>query len=176
MSDEPSNDAASSAGESSIAPGDHKELANGLIFIHTALGGAMAGAQQLSAHVYALTELLVAKGVVSLHEFEERRRIINEQMMTQMREKWLGARMQAEETDKYDPRHEVQIDCANRLHLCKAACCRLGFYLSKQDLEEGAVRWDLSRPYHIAQNENGYCTHCDASALTCTIRSRRPVP
>ena len=63
------------------------------------------------------------------------------------------------EYDKYAFEHAAEIDCASRVHLCKAACCRLPFALSNQDVREGIVRWDLGQPYLIEHASDGYCTH-----------------
>lgn len=80
-----------------------------------------------------------------------------------------------QEKDKY-AFESVQIDCESRLHLCKAACCKLGFAVSKQDVEEGVVKWNFARPYFIAQAANGYYIHMDRNKLNCTIHAHRPVP
>lgn len=150
-------------------------LAQGLIAAHDAIGGNMASVQQLSAHVYALTETLLNGGVISLHVLDERKQAINQKMMAELPEKWVGARMLADEGDKYDAEREVLIDCKTRVQHCKAACCKLGFYLSRQDLEEGVVRWDFRRPYHVAQTDDGYCVHCTNGTRECNIWKNRPV-
>jgi Fe-S-cluster containining protein len=156
-------------------PTPETETAKALIYAHNAIGSNLAGTQQISASVYALTELLIAKGVIGLQELEERKESINKRMMAQMQEKWLGARMLADETNKYDARTEVAIDCEARIPLCKASCCKLSFYLSRQDLEEGVVRWEFGRPYHIAHNAEGYCVHCDDATKKCSVRANRPL-
>jgi Fe-S-cluster containining protein len=165
---------AASALDASL-PTPETETAKALIYAHNAIGSNLAGTQQISASVYALTELLIAKGVIGLQELEERKESINKRMMAQMQEKWLGARMLADETDKYDARAEVAIDCEARIPLCKASCCKLSFYLSRQDLEEGVVRWEFGRPYHIAHNAKGYCVHCDDATKKCSVRANRPL-
>jgi hypothetical protein len=150
-------------------------LAKGLIFAHNAIGNNIVSIQKVAAHLYALTEALVNKGVLSLYEVDQRKQTIDQQMMAQMREKWMGARMLADENDKYDPENEVLTDCETRRIHCKAICCRLGFYLSQQDLEEGIIRWDFGRPYHIAQGEDGYCVYRDPRTHKCTIWTHRPL-
>ena len=156
-------------------PTPETEVAKALIYAHNAIGSNLAGTQQVSASVYALTELLIAKGVTGLQELEERKASINQKMMANMAEKWLDAPMLADETNKYDAKAEVAIDCEARIPLCKASCCKLSFYLSRQDLEEGKVRWEFGRPYHIAHNEKGYCVHCDDTTRKCSVRENRPL-
>ena len=73
----------------------------------------------------------------------------------------MGVVYQKPEQDKYSFEGGAGIDCENRLHLCQAACCKLPFALSKQDVEEGVVRWDFSAPYLIAHGPDGYCQHLD---------------
>jgi hypothetical protein len=75
--------------------------------------------------------------------------------------------------DKYKVA-SADIDCAARMPLCKARCCTLSFELSEQDLDEGGIRWELSEPYLIRHNKDGYCTHIDRATLGCTIYDQRP--
>ena len=71
---------------------------------------------------------------------------------------------------------EVTIDCAARVSLCRAACCRLNFALSRQDVREGIVRWDMERPYLIAREPNGCCSHLEAGSMACAVWKNRPAP
>jgi hypothetical protein len=68
----------------------------------------------------------------------------------------------------------VEIDCAARLPLCHAACCRLRVPLTRQDLDEGVVQWDADRPYLNRQRADGYCVHCDPVGHRCHVYERRP--
>jgi hypothetical protein len=63
-----------------------------------------------------------------------------------------------------------------RIHLCQAACCQLWFPLSKQDVQEGIVQWDLRYPCIIAQDEESYCKHLERGTCHCSIYAQRPVP
>ena len=78
--------------------------------------------------------------------------------------------------DKYTLPRQVRIDCENRRHLCRAACCALTFTLSRQDIEEGIIRWDTDTPYRIARDSKGYCRHIDKETLQCRAYEHRPIP
>ena len=49
------------------------ELSKGLMYVHQKLGAGILKHQELVAHVYALTESLVAVGALELREFEARK-------------------------------------------------------------------------------------------------------
>ena len=80
------------------------------------------------------------------------------------------------EYDKYTFDKEADVDCESRLDTCKAICCKLPFALSKQDVEEGIIRWEFGRPYLIAHGNDGYCVHMDRDTYKCTVREHRTVP
>jgi hypothetical protein len=69
---------------------------------------------------------------------------------------------------------QVEIDCDARLTLCRAACCRLRVPLTRQDLDEGVIRWDADQPYLVRQREDGYCIHCDPASHRCRVYDQRP--
>ncbi|MEZ4361328.1 MAG: hypothetical protein R3B48_14175 [Kofleriaceae bacterium] len=153
-----------------------REIERGFMSVNNRVQDQTVQLQRLAAHVYTLTELLVNDAVVSLEELEQRRSATYEQMRAEHPLRWLTAKVHHLESDKYDPKQEVLIDCASRLSLCRAACCRMTFYLSNQDLEEGVIRWDLARPYRVKQRADGYCVHCAPEERTCAVWSARPQP
>jgi len=152
----------------------HPQLSRGLRYVHQKLGDRILGHHELAAHVYALTESLIASGVLSLQDFESRKKLRAEQMMSAALTEWEGAEVLSDDTDKYRVK-ETLIDCDQRMHLCKAACCRLDFFLSRQDLEEGVVRWDVGRPYAIGKRADGWCTHCAPGSKKCEVHAQRPL-
>ena len=83
---------------------------------------------------------------------------------------------------KYDFPGGALVDCENRVHVCRAACCKLPLALSKEDVEEGALRWELGQPYMIAHTADGYCVHMDRETRRCGVYgvsarpSRPPAP
>lgn len=77
---------------------------------------------------------------------------------------------------RLDPPNESpppNINCAERLHLCKAACCKLNFALTPAEVKAGKVAWEPEFPYLIAHQPNGYCAHIDGE-LRCKIYEDRP--
>lgn len=67
-----------------------------------------------------------------------------------------------------------EIDCASRLHLCNARCCALAVELSRQDLEEGRIKWEIDEPYVMKRESDGYCTYLDREDGRCVAYDRRP--
>jgi hypothetical protein len=76
--------------------------------------------------------------------------------------------------DKYTVEHGEPVDCAARLHLCRAKCCSFHVELSQQDLEEGKLRWDLLEPYVLLRGADGYCRYLDRDTGRCTTYDDRP--
>jgi Fe-S-cluster containining protein len=151
------------------------EIASGLQFTHNQATANTRKLLEVASFAYAAIDLLAEKGLLQIEELDERQKTIARRLVEKFIDQGMGLTYQEKEQDKYafEP---VQINCAERVHLCKAACCRLQFALSKQDVEEGIVKWNFARPYHIARDANGYCAHMDSNELRCTIHAQRPVP
>ena len=153
-----------------------RQLAEGLLYTHARLSENTKATLEASSFLYGLIELLQERSLVSIEELDRRQREVAQRLTKKQAEKRVGVLLQEPEYDKYTFTGGVKIDCENRVHLCRASCCRLPFALSKQDVQEGAVHWDLGQPYLIAQDEAGYCTHLDRGCHRCTVHERRPVP
>ena len=153
-----------------------QEVSEGLFYTHTRLSQNTNKLLESSSFLYALIELLSDKALISIEEVDERKKIVGERLAAQFKEKGLGVMLQDTVEDKYTFTGEAKIDCENRVQFCHAACCRLRFALSKQDVYEGIIKWDLGEPYLIAQDQDGYCTHFERDTCRCTVRDNRPVP
>jgi len=66
------------------------------------------------------------------------------------------------------------VDCAARMPVCHAVCCRMKFALSQDEVEKGRVKWDIGHPYVIRQDSSGYCCHNDGATNGCTVYEDRP--
>jgi Fe-S-cluster containining protein len=131
---------------------------------------------EVTAFAYALIELLLEKGLLSEEELNERKKIVADRLSDQFRKAGMGVLFQDSHADKYTFSSTAAIDCENRVQLCKAACCRLAFALSRQDVEEGIVKWNFEYPYMNARDKEGYCVHLQRNNFCCAIYKNRPVP
>ncbi len=152
-----------------------EEVVEGLRYVHYQLGANTGKALEVSSFLYALIELLIERGIITEKELNERKIAVADRLVKKFQELGMGAVFQEKEQDKYGF-DDVQIDCEIRRHLCKAACCKMSFALSREDIEEGIVKWDLGHPYMIAKEESGYCVHLEKTTHRCKIWKNRPVP
>ncbi len=159
-----------------LVPALREEVVDGLLYAHSRLQANTKRNLEASSFLYALVELLNEKGLIEIDELDKRQKVVGDRLSEQYKERGEGALFQEPQYEKYSLQQEAEVDCANRLHRCKAACCRLPFALSKQDIREGIVRWDLGQPYLIAQGDEGYCSHLDREGCGCTVYQHRPVP
>ena len=154
--------------------GDHPErweLEQGLKFNHIVGDALRNELAACNAHVFAIIDLLVRKGITSFREMEDLRKENDERASNSLELVPPVYLMPIE--NKYDPELYNEVECADRVHLCGAACCRVPFPLSVQDLEEGNIRWDYFRPYTIARRTDGACVHLGEDGQ-CTIYEQRP--
>jgi hypothetical protein len=153
-----------------------KEIVAGLRYTHSRANANTSRALESATFLYALIELLTEKGVLTIEELDARKDKIADRVEKRFLSKGMGVVLQELEQDKYAFEAEAHVDCENRVHLCKAACCRMMFPLSRQDVSERIIMWDLEAPYLIAQTEDGYCRHLDRTGCKCSVREHRPIP
>jgi len=152
------------------------ELSEALLFAHSRINSTTSRTLESSAFLYSLIELLNERGIISIEDLDARKLIVQERLTQRYRERGDGVMVQDPESDKYSFQGTAEIDCASKLDYCRAACCRLPFALSRQDIRERIVQWDLGRPYLIAQGPDNCCVHLDGETKCCTIREQRPTP
>jgi Fe-S-cluster containining protein len=143
---------------------------------HAAYGRMGSGVEKLyevAAQAFAVSELLITKGVIGIEELNRVSRAVEERLRDAYDNAGMTVQL-AESVDKYALETDVAIDCASRLHLCRAACCTLRFALSEQDIHEGSVQWELTQPYLNRQRADGYCVHCDGATKSCGVYASRP--
>jgi Fe-S-cluster containining protein len=157
-------------------PDLRQAVSEGLLYAHSRLNANTAKTLEASSFLYALVELLSESDIITIEELDERKQAVGRRLAEEFKQKNMGAMLQDPEYDKYNFSLETTIDCEARIHSCRGSCCRIPFALSKQDIREGVVRWDLGRPYLIEHGIDGYCNHLKRNTLGCSIYENRPVP
>lgn len=152
------------------------DLLRGLIYTHNRANANTAEVHEANATLQALIDLLLESDVIDSEAFKARCRQASERLRREYVERGMAVAMQEFGVSKYEFQGGAEIDCENRIHLCKAACCRLPLALSKQDVQEGVVKWDLGQPYMNARDADSYCTHLDQCSGRCTVYAHRPIP
>ena len=143
---------------------------------HTRVNDNTKKILESTSFLYTLIELLSERGIIPIEELDDWKRQVAERLVSKFTESGLGLMYQDPEYDKYGFLHGSAVDCERRLPVCHAACCRIPFALSRQDVEEGIIRWEFGRPYLIAHDAEGYCVHLDRKAYRCMAYDHRPVP
>jgi len=140
-----------------------RQVEQGNLFTHSELTKQSHRANESEALLNGLVALLVQHKVVDADELMT--------IVDQAREHVEGSVSVALRTDEVA--EEPVIDCASRLPVCKAVCCRLHFALSVEEVEGGVMKGELGRPYFNRHNDAGYCHQWDGG---CTIYDDRPNP
>lgn len=148
-------------------------IERGFLGTHTQLSQSYGELFQLSARLTGLAELLVEKGVLQAADLQGAVEKASAALQNSEFGKGLKFALLSGRPDKYSV-VPTQVNCAERLRHCQSACCSLDVVLSPQDVEEGAVRWDLAQPYHLRRSSDGYCCHLQRDSGGCEVYERRP--
>jgi hypothetical protein len=151
-----------------------EQARRGSLFAQAVASAQIARANQTEAAVYGLIELLIEKGALSSDEVAA----AIEQTGTAMQQAGRQARLEVMIRDgRPTPETSAEeIDCAARIPYCRAACCRLRWPLTLEEVESGPVKWDLGRPFFNRHGADGYCHRYDAGCSGCSIYEQRPAP
>ncbi|MCA1706298.1 MAG: YkgJ family cysteine cluster protein [Actinobacteria bacterium] len=168
-----------------------RQLVRGSHFAQAALDKLVARLARMEAAVAALHELLLAAGLIAEEETEPTESVADSStaedassladpslapeddgdMSPMVSANWPGIAFGTEPMESEEP---APVDCAARMHICHAVCCKLNFALTPPEVESGTTKWDLGFPYMIRHESNGYCTHNDTVTGRCGIYADRP--
>lgn len=129
---------------------------------------AERGIAELQQQLETLIEIMVAAGTLKPGHSALIEKLRKRVEVSRKAEVELGP-----DDDKYAITGEP-IDCDARMHLCQARCCGLNVFLSRQDLEEGELSWDIDHPYRLTRNADGYCGHLGRDDGYCQRYEHRP--
>jgi Fe-S-cluster containining protein len=152
------------------------DVVRGLVYIHNRANANTAELHHAAASLRALSDLLVERGLLNQSDLDARTDAASEALKREYLQRGMGVAMQEFGVSKYQFDRGAAIDCESRIKLCRGACCRLPFALSKEDVQEGIVKWDLGQPYMNIRENDGYCTHMERQSCRCSVYAARPIP
>ena len=153
-----------------------QEILKAFIYTHNRSNANTSEVHLACSSLQAVVELLLERGLIDRDELAKRQNAAAETLRRQYMQRGMGVAVQEFGVSKCQFHAGAHVDCENRIHLCHAACCKLPLALSKEDIQEGKVAWELDQPYMLAHGADGYCTHMDREEHTCTVYEHRPIP
>ena len=148
-----------------------RQVERGNLFAHTALGEQALRVNESEAILNGLVDYLVEQGHVDSDGLLAKVESARAEVAANRDVAGTGVALRVDAEAGSRPWRAV--NCEERLPICQAACCRLRFALSADEVESGQLRWDLGQPYFNRQRD-GYC-HCnDPATRACTIYDERP--
>jgi Fe-S-cluster containining protein len=150
-----------------------RQIERGSLFTHTALSDNAGEVQEVASFAYGLIDLLVRKGLVTRDEVLQSAQGVRQQMDASGESAKPGIALRVDGPP--EPGQEtVLVNCAERIPICKAICCKLSFALTADEVEDGHVKWDLGVPYYIRREATGFCTHLRDTPRGCGVYEHRP--
>ena len=157
-----------------------RQVERASLFNHASLDRVASRASGIEAKLQELVDLLRQKGIVADAELTppaaEAPEVpadpeVGEEPAAPPRVPWPSFALRDGSVTS-EPAQEV--NCAERMHVCHAVCCKLSFALTAQEVDAGKVRFDVGFPYMIRHDSDGYCTHNDRSTGFCGVYADRP--
>jgi Fe-S-cluster containining protein len=150
-----------------------RQVERASLYAHTAIGQNAIRLGDVEGFVFGLIDVLLAKKLVTSEEVEAAVAKVKTEMAKKKDYPSANVAMRVD-PESADETPFVPVNCAERIHICKAVCCKLHFALSQGEIESGKVKWDLGQPYYIRQETNGFCTHNNRETGGCGIYPDRP--
>lgn len=152
--------------------GLEKQLEYSGLFTHSIFSKFSDRINENEAFLFGLIDYLIAKNGLSTDELKGYVEQVKKEINAKGENLNPGVALRIENPDKIPP--PPRVNCEERLHICKAVCCKLSFALSPPEVESGKIKWELGRPYFIRQEKSGYCSHINPENKCCSIYKERP--
>lgn len=152
------------------------EVVAGFLNAHERENAESARLLETTSFLHAAIDLLAEHGLIDADALGERVSVVMNRLAHAFLREGMGVTLMEMEEDKYGYPETSEVDCAARYHICKAVCCRQQFALSRQDVEEGILRWELGAPYMARKEADGNCPHLDRETCLCTVHENRSIP
>jgi hypothetical protein len=146
-----------------------KQMIRGQLATHATLSKISERVNDIEAFVFGINDALIEKGLLQSSFLFKKIESVKKDRMDNGETLDAGVSLRVDNAE--NPLQSV--NCEERLHICKAICCKLNFPLSQVEVEEGIIKWELGRPYYIRHSNDGFCCH-RGSTGQCTVYNSRP--
>lgn len=145
-----------------------RQIERGNLFAHSSLTEHATRINEGADVLNGLVGLLVQRGLIEGQELLDIVESVRERTERAGQHASVGIAVRVDQPVEQEP----NVDCGARIHICKAACCRLHFALSAEEVERGGpLKWELGHPYFNRHNSDGYCHQWDDG---CGMYDDRP--
>ncbi len=172
-----SDEAAGDAPEGPDALGELERMVErASLFTHASFDRIAARATGLQSELHGLIDLLRSKGVLTEDDLPEPDAAPFGAQLADATPEGTGVPWPtiALRQEGPQPPPAVEVNCAERMHVCHAVCCKLHFALTAAEVDAGKVRFDVGFPYMIRHDADGKCTHNDRATGNCGVYADRP--
>lgn len=125
----------------------------------------------LESMLYGLVDLLVNKRILGESELASSAHQMAQTIEERGERAHGGVALRVDSPDEQD---FTPVNCAERIAVCKAVCCRLSFPLTAEEVQNGQLKWNLGMPYFIRHDARGACVHQDDTTGACGVYAHRP--
>ncbi len=149
-----------------------RQVVRGNLFTHSSIGRNSERINEIESFLYGFVDLMINKGLLEKEELANAAQEVRKEIFGKGESAHAGIGIRVDKPD--EDVTPVAVNCNERIHICKAVCCKLDFALSAEEIENGKVKWDLGKPYFIRHEKNGYCSHMDLGKKCCSVYNDRP--
>ena len=150
-----------------------RQVERGSLLTHTVVSQNADRIHEAESFLFGLIDVLIERGALTQDEVLQAAGKVRQQMEENGQTVGPGIALRIE-GDGAKRDDFVPVNCSERLHICKAVCCRLHFALTAEEVESGRIKWDLGEPYYIRHESTGCCHHLDPNDRVCTVYENRP--
>ena len=148
-----------------------RQVERASLFTHASFDRIASRASGIRSELHELVDVLRSKGVLSDDDLAKPEEPPGAGSAAGSGVPWPTIAMRS---DQGEPAPPVEVNCAERMHVCHAVCCKLHFALTAGEVDAGKVRFDIGFPYLIRHDSDGYCTHNDRTTGFCGVYADRP--
>ncbi|HEX3044673.1 MAG TPA: YkgJ family cysteine cluster protein [Bacillota bacterium] len=151
-----------------------RQVEKGNLFTHTILTEQIMRLNENESFLYGLIDYLTQKGIIQPDELKATVESVRKEFIEKKEFATLGVTLRVDARGAEDQTQPALVNCQERMAICKAACCRLRFALSVEEIESGPLKWELGKPYYNRHCKQGYCHQMNLDSMSCKIYEERP--